>query len=669
MALTARRFLFALALAAVAHGLGCGSAGGGGTFVGLDVADGVHLDDVSGPDGAEEIAADGAHLDDLDDVSEPDGAEEIVADVGPDGAVCVPVDCVGAGAACGPATDGCGEALHCGPCEAGASCDAGVCVSDCGVAACGPLWSATCSGSGGYKVCGLDPATGCAEPSLFVSCQLGNACSNGACEGGCAVPELLLLADRSSSMEGPVWDFTRGAIIDFAETFEAHVKLGLRAFPGASACTPGPVVPLKLHNAKAVAAALVDPSAGSSTPIGGALSGLSAVLGDPTQGEHVVLMTDGSETCDDEALVFTAVKLLRGRGVTVHTIGLGTGFDEALLKAVAAAGGGTFAAAPSGPSLRQALKMLVASITGCPHSAVGLAACVGGTCQEIGCDPGFHACAGTCRSDDDVNACGDGCAKCKAPTGTGAAACVGGACEVNCSAGSHLCGSACASNAAAKSCGQSCSACPTIPGGTATCDGQKCGLQCPAGKIPCGGKCVSAACCSDLGPGDLVFNEILADPAGIDFNDDGTYSGTQDEWVELLNASPGPIELAGIRYFNTDCEGCDKHTFAPYCLPPGEAVLLFGGGATSISLPGVLALISESPISLNNAGDDIALIGPSGDVLDATSYGPLTAQSWVRSPEGVGPFVKHSEALGSGGAKFSPGRCTHGGSFPACAAP
>jgi hypothetical protein len=586
-----------------------------------------------------------------------------------DAPVCEPKTCAALGAACGPAADGCGEMLQCGTCETGSSCEQGVCVSDCGVDACGPLWSASCSGSNGYKVCGVDPETGCAEPSLFVSCQIGNSCSKGACAGGCAVPELLLLADRSSSMEGPVWDYTRGAIIEFAETFEDHVKLGLRAFPGDSACAPGAVVPLQLHNAPAVAAGLVDPSAASSTPIGGALSGLAAVLGDPTQGEHVVLMTDGSETCDDEALVFAAVQQLRWRGVTVHAIGLGTGFDEVLLKAVAAAGGGTFAAAPSGPSLRSALLKLVPAMTGCAHTAVGVSACVGGGCQEIGCDTGFHACAGKCRADDDASACGESCEKCKSPSGAGAAACVDGACVMACDAGHHLCGDACVSNSATATCGQGCAACPTIPGGSATCDGQKCGLQCPAGKIVCGGQCVSAACCGNPKPGDVVFNEIMADPAGTDFNGDGTYVGTQDEWLELMNATSGPIELEGIRYFNTDCEGCDKHTFAPYCLPPGEAVLLFGGGTTALSLPGVLTLISGSSLSLNNTGDDLLLIAPSGTVLDTTTYGSLTAQSWVRSPQGVGPFVKHSEADGSGGAKSSPGRCTHGGSFPACVKP
>ncbi|MCB9730602.1 MAG: VWA domain-containing protein [Deltaproteobacteria bacterium] len=583
-----------------------------------------------------------------------------------DAPACEPKTCDGLGVQCGSADDGCGETLTCGGCEGGETCVGGACVADCGAAECEPLWSSSCSGTNGYKVCGLDPQTGCTRQSLFISCQLGNQCAGGVCAGGCRVPELLLLADRSSSMEGPVWDFTRATIVEFAETFQAHVKLGLRAFPGESACAPGAVVPLQLDNAQAVAQALVDPSAASSTPIGGALSGLAAVLGDPTQGEHVVLMTDGSETCDDEALVFEAVAGLRSRGVTVHSVGLGSGYDEELLKAVAQAGGGTFAAASDEASLRAALQGLVALMTGCPHPSVGLAACVEGSCQDIACDAGYHDCSGTCRADDDAAACGEGCQKCQSPTGAGKAVCDAGACTMVCDPGHHLCGKACVSDTAVATCGQGCSPCPTVQGGTTTCDGQKCGAVCPSGTIACEGKCVASACCGQIGPGDLVFGEIMADPAGTDFNGDGSYAGTQDEWLELYNASSGPLELEGVRYFNTQCLGCDKHTFEAYCLPPGEAVLIFGGGTTDISQPGVLTLVSDSSLSLNNDGDELLLIGTDEVVLDQHTYTPLSGQSWVRSPEGSGPFVKHSEAPGSEGAKYSPGRCTNGGAFPDC---
>lgn len=50
---------------------------------------------------------------------------------------------------------------------------------------------------------------------------------------------------------------------------------------------------------------------------------------------------------------------------------------------------------------------------------------------------------------------------------------------------------------------------------------------------------------------DIVLNEILADPAS-DWNVDGGVSSRDDEWVEIFNPGPDPVNLAGYRLAGPD---------------------------------------------------------------------------------------------------------------------
>src|SRR5262249_58729819 len=78
----------------------------------------------------------------------------------------------------------------------------------------------------------------------------------------------------------------------------------------------------------------------------------------------------------------------------------------------------------------------------------------------------------------------------------------------------------------------------------------------------------------------LVINEYLADPppgAEGDANGDGTRSSSQDEFVEILNRTPDPIDISG--YTLSDSEAI-RHVFrAGTIVPPFEAVIVFGGGS------------------------------------------------------------------------------------------
>lgn len=145
-------------------------------------------------------------------------------------------------------------------------------------------------------------------------------------------------------------------------------------------------------------------------------------------------------------------------------------------------------------------------------------------------------------------------------------------------------------------------------------------------------------------PGDLVLNEIHADPhlTEGDANGDGVVSSDGDEFVELVNATGRPLALGGVtisdalavRYTFPDAE----------VLAPGCAVVIFGG------------------LVLNNAGDT-ATVALGETVLTSVTYGTEGGQdqSLTRAPDLTGDFVQHLAA--NAAARFSPGRKADGALF------
>lgn len=112
------------------------------------------------------------------------------------------------------------------------------------------------------------------------------------------------------------------------------------------------------------------------------------------------------------------------------------------------------------------------------------------------CDPGFHACGGSCADDRSVDTCGTSCSPCPVTANATAATCDGTSCGVQCNSGYHVCAGACVSATSANSCNMSCTPCTPPTGGTATCDGTSCSGACPSGQKLCFGACIadSMAC-------------------------------------------------------------------------------------------------------------------------------------------------------------------------------
>jgi hypothetical protein len=156
----------------------------------------------------------------------------------------------------------------------------------------------------------------------------------------------------------------------------------------------------------------------------------------------------------------------------------------------------------------------------------------------------------------------------------------------------------------------------------------------------------------------VIFNEIFADPPSDlsgDANNDGTRSGTQDEFLELFNKSLGVSDISGWSIADSVSV---RHIFpSDTVMDPNTFLVIFGGGDPG--LPEIhWQVASSGTLGLNNASDTVTLFNSEGGVVDQVNYGNIADhdQSITLSPDGFGEeFVLHSGLEQSQGALFSPG--------------
>lgn len=179
-------------------------------------------------------------------------------------------------------------------------------------------------------------------------------------------------------------------------------------------------------------------------------------------------------------------------------------------------------------------------------------------------------------------------------------------------------------------------------------------------------------------PGDLVINEIHADPkSGVgDANEDGTSSSSQDEFIEFVNVTDKDINLSKVVL---NVSGKDLYTFADgTVLPAKTAVVVFGGGMTgdteiNTGKPHSKfggALVYTKGLSLTNSGKKVTLKDKDGNTLSEWGYGSAGTtgcagdkdQSVTRWPDLTGECSLHSKASDTQ-ALFSPGKRVGGGLF------
>ena len=229
-------------------------------------------------------------------------------------------------------------------------------------------------GSSGDETCATD-----AECDLGQSCnpetrrcEIGSECGQSQFEISKLPPNMMILLDRSGSMDGDAegdtrWNVAKNAIEAVTSAFDDEARFGLATY---SACLPGGcsagtiVVPIAANNAAAIDAFLsttVDQrssdgqqtnddgklrylcdSGDPETSTGKSLTALvaEASLQDPARTNAVVLLTDGEESdeCADDCDGPCGAEALLAQSPSVKTYVIGLGVNADAIEKIAVAG-------------------------------------------------------------------------------------------------------------------------------------------------------------------------------------------------------------------------------------------------------------------------------------------------------------------------------------------
>lgn len=188
-------------------------------------------------------------------------------------------------------------------------------------------------------------------------------------------------------------------------------------------------------------------------------------------------------------------------------------------------------------------------------------------------------------------------------------------------------------------------------------------------------------------PGDLVINEVLADPGSGtsgDANKDSVRHSFSDEFVEIVNVSQKALQMDKVTLGDTSGGGTVRFTFPQgTVLQPKQAVVVFGGGMkqdssintgkphSSFGNALVFTVVkgdasSSSGLGLSNSGRTLQLQDNSKKTLASFAYGASNClgnkdQSITRSPDLTGSCTLHKTT--ASGKTFSPGTRSDGTPF------
>ncbi len=310
-------------------------------------------------------------------------ADAAAVDAGPSTRCDDDGDCAG-----GLFCSGAGVCIPVGSCRGSADCAVG---ETCGAASRECLASGTCAAVGDCpegRSCALETGT----------CEIGGGCGGSEFATTRLPPNVLIVLDRSGSMDNDVggrtrWDVAKDAIRTVTTTFDADIRFGLATY---SSCLPGGcsagsvVVPIADANATAINDFLAplrgEGSSNGSAPRYLCDSGdpetstgrtLFAFVGEPTlqdpaRSNAVLLVTDGAEsgscTMGGAQDGPAGAGALYDQAVPVRTyvVGFSSDVDAGELNAVATAGGTTsYYAAGDAAALTGALDAIAADVRTC----------------------------------------------------------------------------------------------------------------------------------------------------------------------------------------------------------------------------------------------------------------------------------------------------------------
>ncbi len=227
------------------------------------------------------------------------------------------------------------------------------------------------------------------------NCKGGETCIGGFC--GCdgdqftaqgVPPNVLIVLDRSGSMGDPVssgspskWDIATGALGTLLANYGDKVNWGLALYEGASQCAPGTVVvDTGAMTSGAINTALGNNSPGGRTPIGDTLDALLGYSGlaDATRENYILLLTDGTETCNGDGETAVTNLINQTPSVKTFVVGFGGAVDGTALNNMAQNGGTALAGGPpyyyqadDAASLAMAFDNIGSTVLSCTYNLSG----------------------------------------------------------------------------------------------------------------------------------------------------------------------------------------------------------------------------------------------------------------------------------------------------------
>jgi hypothetical protein len=241
----------------------------------------------------------------------------------------------------------------------------------------------------------------------------GAGCETHVVMGARATPDMLIVLDRSGSMnpdsnddETDRWGGSRTALIEVTASFGDKVRFGLMTFPGRTGnddddddeaqCAPGMLdVPVGLNAGPAIATTLQGMDADGRTPTAAALQAALPIISQapaPDQTvppKYVLLVTDGDPNCGDadgggrggggggrdntaRTQTIAAIEALAAAGVKTFVVGYqtaGTDFVDQLDRMAAAGGTGetTHRSVASGADLNMTFSEIAANVISCSY--------------------------------------------------------------------------------------------------------------------------------------------------------------------------------------------------------------------------------------------------------------------------------------------------------------
>ena len=152
-----------------------------------------------------------------------------------------------------------------------------------------------------------------------------------------------VVLDRSGSMDGPPLEAAKGSLLKLIDRLAPQDSFGLVAFDD-NALVIAPIRTMADHNMPSLRKAIREMHTGGSTDISaGYLMGLRELTRvNAAGGSTLLLISDGHANAGEQKPEFFSDVATKSatNNVTTSTIGLGTGYDETILEALAQGGGG-----------------------------------------------------------------------------------------------------------------------------------------------------------------------------------------------------------------------------------------------------------------------------------------------------------------------------------------